>query len=276
MRSLTGKLRNGLGEQSILSSLGHACLITPPLTVSDDQSVKQITDRFEKMRHSDQLDEIKKKLEKAAQQVKSAYYQCPNYDRVITAITDHGLDKLSEHCKLTPGVPLRPMLAYPTKGIHEVLKRFEGIEFTCEYKYDGERAQIHVLEDGSFQIYSRNLEHNTSKYPDVIEFLQGHLGVGVKAAAAAAAATEVVKKESDDAMEVVVETKAEPAHKVVSAILDAEVVAYDIEKKIIQPFQKLSTRKRKVYYMKGLGEKRTKIREKRTKTRFCSAKQTKH
>jgi len=87
---------------------------------------------------------------------------------MIPVLVNEGLEKLEEKCRITPGLPVHPMLAQPSKGISEVLDRLEGNPFTCEYKYDGERAQVHMSEDGTISIYSRNLENNTSKYPDLI------------------------------------------------------------------------------------------------------------
>jgi DNA ligase-1 len=104
------------------------------------------------------------------------------------------------------------MLACPTRGVGEVLQKFESTKFTCEWKYDGERAQIHLLENGEIRIYSRNQENNTSKYPDIISRFQSWI---------------------------------EPSASVRSAILDTEAVAWDTDKKQILPFQILSTRKRK-------------------------------
>lgn len=82
--------------------------------------------------------------------------ELPSYDLVVPALHDVGLDGIKEKCRMQPGVPLKPMLAKPTKAIGEVLDRCEGKKFTCEFKYDGERAQVSVLAslyDASFDIY---------------------------------------------------------------------------------------------------------------------------
>ncbi|KAJ8667808.1 hypothetical protein QAD02_009471 [Eretmocerus hayati] len=202
IRCLAGKLRIGLAEQSVLQALALACAMTPP---NQDRP-------FEVLNASKDIsaETFKKKYDEIALIIKTTYCQCPNYNKIIPVILEKGVKELPNECKLTPGIPLKPMLAHPTKGIQEVLTRFDGFKFTCEYKYDGERAQIHMLEDGSVKIYSRNQENNTSKYPDII--------------------ARISHTRSDD---------------VKSCILDCEAVAWDKEKKQILPFQVLSTRKRK-------------------------------
>jgi DNA ligase-1 len=144
--------------------------------------------------------------------LKQVYSELPSYDRIIPAMMQGGVLQARRTCALSPGVPVTPMLAKPTKGVREILTRFEDVSFTCEWKYDGERAQVHKTPDGSFSIFSRNSENTTGKYPDI--------GLVLKDAAAA---------------EVAIHT----------CVLDGEVVAYDREKHTLMPFQVLSTRARK-------------------------------
>ncbi|KAF9085425.1 hypothetical protein BGX23_009674 [Mortierella sp. AD031] len=191
MRSLEGKLRIGLAERTVVVALAHAIVLSRP-------NIKMSKEKL-------QLE-----LEEAASVVKSVYSELPCYDLIVPALLKGDIDGLKESCKLTPGIPLKPMLAHPTKALTDILDRFENIAFTCEYKYDGERAQIHKLEDGTMRIYSRNSENMSTKYPDVME----RLGKFAKA-------------------------------KTTSFVLDCEAVAWDREQKCILPFQVLSTRKRK-------------------------------
>ena len=202
IRSLAGKLRIGMAEQSVLQALAQATVQTP----LGQEFPPEVHTSY---RHTD-TDKFKEVLKKEDLKLKTAYCECPSYDILVPALLAGGVDSLAATCKLTPGIPLKPMLAHPTKGVQEVLTRFENCAFTCEWKYDGERAQVHLHEDGKVNIFSRNQEDNTSKYPDIISRLPKCLGKNVK-----------------------------------SAVLDCEAVAWDREAKQIQPFQVLSTRKRK-------------------------------
>jgi DNA ligase-1 len=149
--------------------------------------------------------------ELAVAAVKRAFADCPSYALLCEALLTRPLYQLYLACRLVPGVPVSPMLAKPTKEIGEVLRRLSGLAFTMEYKYDGERAQVHLLPDGSVKIFSRNSLDDTNKYPDL---------------------AEVIRRAKND--------------KIESCVIDCEVVAFDREKGCLLPFQILSTRKRKV------------------------------
>ncbi|THG11865.1 hypothetical protein TEA_000420 [Camellia sinensis var. sinensis] len=190
IRLLQSKLRIGLAEQTLLAALGQAAVYAE----KDSSPPAHIDSPFEE----------------AAKIVKQVYSVIPVYDKIVPALITGSLWNLSKTCSFTPGVPIGPMLSKPTKGVSEILDKFQDMEFTCEYKYDGERAQIHFLENGSVEIYSRNAERNTGKFPDVV------------------VAVSRLKKPS-----------------ITSFVLDCELVAYDREKRKILPFQTLTTRARK-------------------------------
>jgi len=89
--------------------------------------------------------------------VKRAFSEFPNHETLIKSLLkifnrSEGIGlraseftELAELCHLTPGTPVSPMLARPTKSYAMVFDRFHEVPFTCEYKYDGERAQVGML-----------------------------------------------------------------------------------------------------------------------------------
>lgn len=192
VRSLEGKLRIGLAEKTVLIALAQAF-------INWDKSISKVTTEI---------------LAEAEDVIREAFSQIPNYEIIIMKAHEFGILNLLEHCHLTPGIPLKPMLAKPTKSVTEIMDRFQHEEFTCEYKYDGERAQVHVLSSGDVRIYSRNSEDMSQRYPDLVSITKDIL-------------------------------KLQNGSQLSSMILDCEAVAWDREQNKILPFQVLSTRKRK-------------------------------
>lgn len=41
-----------------------------------------------------------------------------------------------------------------------------------KFRYDGQRAQIHRLVDGSIRVFSRNGDESTSRFPDLIDIIK--------------------------------------------------------------------------------------------------------
>ncbi|MEM4299327.1 MAG: ATP-dependent DNA ligase [Candidatus Caldarchaeum sp.] len=104
------------------------------------------------------------------------------------------------------GIPVRCMLAERLASAEEILEKLGGRGF-AEYKYDGERMQIHKSGE-TVVIFSRRQENITSQYPDVVEMVRK--GVSAK-----------------------------------EAILECEAVPLDPETGETLPFQELMHRKRK-------------------------------
>ncbi len=134
-----------------------------------------------------------------------AYNVRPDLGFLGRLVAERGAAGLAE-VRITPGVPVMPMLAQRLSTSREILAKLGGAAI-CEYKYDGERAQIHVSPDG-VAIYSRRLENITHAYPDVVEAV----------------------KRSVSARE---------------AVLEGEIVAVDPDTGDLLPFQELMHRKRK-------------------------------
>ncbi|RWR93909.1 DNA repair metallo-beta-lactamase [Cinnamomum micranthum f. kanehirae] len=93
-------------------------------------------------------------------------------DLLVPSLLSKGTEFSTATLSMTPGIPIRPMLARISNGVHQAMQTFQGRAFTCEYKYDGQRAQIHKLMDGSVKVFSRNGEETTIRFPDLVNIIK--------------------------------------------------------------------------------------------------------
>jgi hypothetical protein len=146
IRFLQKNFKMGAAEMFMQSSLARAFYLEKEWGPEHNQKMKTnvfvAVDNLETLQH----------WEKSLQKVINQY---PYHAKVIESLQSvDSIDELKEFCHLVPGIPCKPQLAKPTKDISIIFKRFENMPFTCEFKYDGLRGQIH-FKDGKCDIFSR-------------------------------------------------------------------------------------------------------------------------
>lgn len=204
VRTLVQHLRIGAVKTTMLIALSRAFLLSRPsgasfVTRPPSELLKlSKQDLAEAYSHGEEL-------------VKASFARRPNYNDLLPTLLEIGIDdEVLLRCGLALHIPLRPMLGSITRDLGEMLTKLNGRDFSCEFKYDGQRAQVHCDEKGTVTIFSRHLELMTDKYPDLVALVPRIRGEGVK-----------------------------------SFILEGEVVAVDRESGDLKPFQILANRARK-------------------------------
>lgn len=204
VRTLVQHLRIGAVKTTMLIALSRAFLMSRP--PGAEFAIKQQSD-LAKLNKQD-LAEL---YAPAEELVKACFARRPNYGDLVPALLEIGIDdELLLRCGLAMHTPMRPMLGGITRDLGEMLTKLEGRDFSCEFKYDGQRAQVHCDSNGKVTIFSRHLEVMTDKYPDLVALIPKIRGEGIS-----------------------------------SFILEGEVVAVDRETGDLKPFQILANRARK-------------------------------
>ena len=137
MRTVVGKLRLGIADQTVLDALAEA--------FTEDKRNKK--------------------------ELESAYNITSDLGKIANIVASNGLKAVKE-LKLKVGNPVRPMLAERLSSANEIIEKIG--ECAIEYKLDGERLQIHKSKDET-RIYSRRLENITIQYPDVIKIVNNQI-----------------------------------------------------------------------------------------------------
>ncbi|KAI0579335.1 DNA ligase [Pyrenophora tritici-repentis] len=204
VRTLVQHLRIGAVKTTMLIALSRAFMLSKPAGAEFEIRNRKDMAKLKK----EELTEIYSKNEEI---VKACFARRPNYNDLIPVLLEIGVcEELLVRCGLALHIPLRPMLGSITRDMGEMLTKLQGRDFACEYKYDGQRAQVHCDDKGKVTIFSRHLEVMTDKYPDLVALVPKIRGEGVS-----------------------------------SFILEGEVVAVDRESGDLKTFQTLANRARK-------------------------------
>lgn len=173
VRTLVQHLRIGAVKATMLIALARAFQYSkPPLATFAVYSMDELK-RLKK-------DELAGLYARAEEIVKASYARHPNYGDLVPCLLETGVcEHLLWRCGLTLHVPLLPMLGSITRDLTQMLNKLQGRAFTCEYKYDGQRAQVHCDTSGKVSIFSRHLELMTEKYPDLVLIVPQVRGDGV-------------------------------------------------------------------------------------------------
>jgi DNA ligase-1 len=141
----------------------------------------------------------------ARELIERAYNISSDLGRVANIVAEKGLEGIKKFQVLV-FEPIRPMLAERLSSPEEILEKLGG-KCIAEYKYDGERVQMHK-KGNEVILYSRRLENISDQYPDAVDLVKDHV-------------------------------------KAKEAILEGECVAMDLETGEMRPFQELMHRRRK-------------------------------
>jgi DNA ligase 1 len=141
----------------------------------------------------------------ARELIERAYSISSDLGRVAKVVAEKGIEGIKQY-QVSVFEPIRPMLAERLASPEEILNKLGG-KCIAEYKYDGERIQLHK-KGNEVVLFSRRMEKISDQYPDAIELVK----------------KKVSAKE---------------------AILEGECVAMDLETGEMRPFQELMHRRRK-------------------------------
>ncbi len=138
VRFVEGRLRLGIGDATVLDALA--------ITFGGSTDYRPIIER--------------------------AYNLRADLGDIAKIISTEGPEKL-KNISPTPGIPIRPMLAERLSDPNEIMEKMKG-KALVDYKYDGERAQIHRKGDQVY-IFSRRMENITDQYIDIIDYVKQNI-----------------------------------------------------------------------------------------------------